>query len=102
MHIPRAEQSGAESAMKVVLDEHRVEYARDRTTAFPLFEHLKDNGIVENDMKEIVLGTVTPRNRRGGHGAGQQPHNVPLEVAEAVLASAAVSIAYLQNLLPAS
>ena len=57
--------------------------------------------IRELRMKDVVLGTVTPRNRLGlGHGAGQQPHAVPVEVAEAALASAAVSIAYMHNFLP--
>jgi hypothetical protein len=77
------QQAGAavESAMKVVLDELGVAYQRDRDTAFVLFDHLKDNRLIESFMKDIVLGTVTPRNRRAAHGAGQQPHAVPVEVA---------------------
>ena len=44
------QQSGAavESAMKVVLDELGIAYRPDRDTAFVLFDHLKDNGVIEN------------------------------------------------------
>jgi hypothetical protein len=90
-----------ESAMKIVLDARGIAYNVDKDTAFPLFDHLKDAGLVEEYMRSIVLGPVTPRNRRGGHGAGATPHDVPVEVAEAVLSSAAVSIGFLAKLLPA-
>jgi hypothetical protein len=40
------------------------------------------------------------RNKKAGHGAGEVPHDVPQEMAEGVLASAAVAIAYLHKLLP--
>jgi hypothetical protein len=53
-------------------------------------------------MRSIVLGTMTSRNRSGGHGAGADPHQVSVEVAESVLASAAVSISFLAKLLPVS
>jgi hypothetical protein len=51
-------------------------------------------------MESIVLGANGPRNKKGGHGAGATPHGVPVEEAEATLASAAVAIAYLHKLLP--
>jgi hypothetical protein len=88
-------QSGCaiESAMKVVLNERQIAYdAKD--TAQRLFEHLVQNGIVTRDMERLVLGAATPRNKKGGHGAGATPHQVAPEDAEAVLGSAAVAIAY--------
>lgn len=94
-------QSGCaiESAMKVVLDERRIAYdAKD--TAQRLFENLTQNGIVTRDMERLVLGAATPRNKKGGHGAGATPHQVRPADAEAVLASAAVAIAYLHKKLP--
>jgi hypothetical protein len=91
--------SAVESALKVVLDERGVSsVARD--TAQTLFNKLRDAGLVENYMERLILAAATPRNQLGGHGAGAQPHSVPVEVAEAVLASAAVSIAFLRTLLP--
>jgi hypothetical protein len=88
-----------ESAMKVVLTENGDGY--DETdTAFPLFDHLKAAGRVPEFMRGAVLGAAWARNKKGGHGPGAVPHDVPVEMAEAVLASAAVSIAYLQKLLP--
>ncbi len=69
-------------------------------TASPLFNRLVDGGIVLRLMEKAVLAASTPRNKRTGHGAGAIPHDVPPEIAEAVLASAAVAIAYVHALLP--
>jgi hypothetical protein len=91
--------SAVESAIKVVLDEHAIAYD-PADTAQRLFTILRDQGLVENYMERLILAPATPRNRRGGHGAGAVAHVVDIEVAEAVLASAAVSIAYLHKLLP--
>jgi hypothetical protein len=88
-----------ESALKVLLTERGVSYdARD--TAQTLYNKLRDAGLVESYMERLILAPATPRNRLGGHGSGADPHVVPVEVAEAVLASAAVSIAFLHKLLP--
>jgi hypothetical protein len=51
-------------------------------------------------MRSCVLAPASPRNKAGGHGADEVPHDVPQWMAEAVLASAAVAIAYLHRLLP--
>jgi hypothetical protein len=91
--------SAVESAMKVVLHERGIAYARGDTSQ-RLFTILRDQGLVENHMERLILAPATPRNQRGGHGAGAVAHAVDVEIAEAVLASAAVSIAYLHNLLP--
>jgi hypothetical protein len=94
-------QSGCavESAMKAVLKHRGVAYS-DKDAAFKLFDTLVGAGLVPEHMKFCVLATATPRNKVGGHGADGEPHHVPLEMAEAVLASAAVAIAYLHKLLP--
>jgi len=94
-------QSGCavESAMKAVLKHRGVPY-EERDTAFKLFDHLVSANLVPEYMKFCVLATASPRNKVGGHGADGTPHHVPLEMAEAVLASAAVVIAYLHKLLP--
>lgn len=91
--------SAVESAMKVVLDERGIAYG-PADTAQRLFAILRDQGLVENNMERLILAAAAPRNQRGGHGAGAVAHVVDVEVAEAVLASAAVSIAYLHKLLP--
>lgn len=87
-----------ESAMKVVLDHRKVAYD-EHATARPLFDALVGDGIPPH-MERIVLSTMTPRNRKGGHGPGAVPHNVSEQEAETVLASSAVAIAYLHKLLP--
>lgn len=91
--------SAVESAMKVVLDECGIAHARGDASQ-RLFTILRDRGLVENNMERLILAAATPRNQLGGHGAGAVAHAVDVEVAEAVLASAAVSIAYLHTLLP--
>jgi HEPN domain-containing protein len=91
--------SAVESAMKVLLTERGVTYP-STDPASKLFGHLKDAGIVELAMERTILGASMVRNKKAGHGAGEVPHDVPQEMAEAVLASAAVAIAYLHKLLP--
>jgi hypothetical protein len=94
-------QSGntVESAMKVVLDKHKV--SRSATaTAKPLFDALEQAGVVPKAMEKVILAPSGPRNQMGAHGAGAQPHAVTIEEAETVFASAAVAIAYLSKLLP--
>lgn len=88
-----------ESAMKVVLARHGVEYQQG-DTASPLFNHLEAAGIVPRPMQNLVLVAMTPRNRWGGHGAGATPHEVNPEEAGAVVAGAAGAIAYLAAQLP--
>jgi hypothetical protein len=85
--------------MKVVLEERSFGYARGDTSQ-RLFTILRDQGLVESNMERLILAPATPRNQLGGHGAGAVAHAVDVEVAEAVLASAAVSIGYLHKLLP--
>ncbi len=88
-----------ESAMKVLLTQRGVQHD-EKDTAFKLFDNLVNAEVVPQFMQFSVLAAASPRNKRGGHGAGEVPHDVPLAMAEAVLASAAVSIAYLHRLLP--
>jgi hypothetical protein len=94
-------QSGCavESAMKVILNQHGTHYDA-KGTAYKLFETLEAAGIVPQWMKGIVLEPITPRNQKGGHGAGAVAHAVAVEEAEAVFAAAAVAIAYLHTRLP--
>jgi hypothetical protein len=88
-----------EGAMKVLLAQRGGRYD-ESDTAFKLFEHLVSAEIVPQFMQYCVLAAASPRNKRGGHGAGEAPHDVPQEMAEAVLASTAVAIAYLRKLFP--
>jgi hypothetical protein len=94
-------QSGCavESAMKAVLKHRGVAYD-EKDAAFKLFDGLVAAGLVPEFMRFCVLATASPRNKVGAHGADEEPHAVPQEMAEAVMASAAVAIAYLHKLLP--
>ena len=100
----RIEESVAGGLRGGERDESRPRRARHRygpaDTAQRLFTILRDQGLVENNMERLILAPATPRNHRGGLGAGSVAHVVAVEVAEAVLASAAASIAYLHKLLP--
>lgn len=91
--------NAVESAMKVVLTEHTVEFG-ETDSAFRLFDHLVAAEVVPRFMERMVLGSAVARNKSGGHGAGVMPHDVPQEIAQAALASAAVAIAYLHARLP--
>jgi hypothetical protein len=88
-----------EAAMKSVLSAHGDGYAA-KDSAFKLWELLVAAGRIDEFMRGVVLGAAWARNERGGHGA-EIPHDVPPEMAEAVLASAAVAISYLHTRLPA-
>jgi hypothetical protein len=88
-----------ESAMKAVLRHRAVAYG-DKDAAFKLFDALVAGGLVPEPVRSCVLAPASPRNKVGGHGADEAPHDVPQAMAEAVLASAAVAIAYLHTLLP--
>ena len=85
--------------MKAVLKHRGVAYD-ENDAAFKLFDLLVAAGLVPGFMRFCVLATASPRNKAGGHGADEAPHDGPQEMAEAVLASAAVAIAYLHKLLP--
>jgi hypothetical protein len=88
-----------ESALKAVLKHRGVTYD-EKDAAFKLFDLLVAGNIVPEFMRFCVLAAASPRNKVGGHGADEAPHDVPQEMAEAVLTSAAVAIAYLHKLLP--
>lgn len=88
-----------EGSMKVLLAQRGVPYD-EKDAAFKLFDHLVNAEIVPRFMEYCVLAAASPRNKRGGHGAGEAPHEVPQEIAEGVIAAAAVAISYLCKLLP--
>jgi len=91
--------NSVESAMKVVLEAHNVPYGPGDTAA-PLFDKLETAGIAPRHMQNLVLVAMTPRNRRGGHGAGAVPHQVEAAEAEAIVAGSGGAIAYLATRLP--
>jgi hypothetical protein len=85
--------------MRVLLAQRHVP-SEEGDTAFTLFGRLVDATVVPRFMERVVLGAASPRNKRGGHGAGEMRHDVPQAMAEAVLASSAVAIVYLHKRLP--
>lgn len=91
--------SAVESAMKVVLDERGI--ARpSKATAQPLFELLRDNGVVAKETQELVLAASRFGNNRARHGPGKVAHFVTEAEAEAAVAAAAVAITFLARQLP--
>lgn len=88
-----------ESAMKVVLVEHG-ETLTGKETARPLFQKLSAAGIVSAEADNAVLAPSRLRNAFGGHGSGAQPRQVPLDIAELAVRSAASAVCYLAICLP--
>ena len=87
-----------ESAMKVLLHERGIKL-KGNETATPLFNLLRDNGVVEAEADQAVLGVARIRNKWGGHGAGQAPRNPPSSLAELAVQEAAAAIVYLASRL---
>ena len=88
-----------ESAMKVLLDERGI-VRTGKETATPLFEKLRDSGIVEAEADNVVLGAARVRNQWGGHGSGAAPRDPPADLAELSVRAAAVAIVFLSGRLP--
>jgi len=88
-----------ESAMKVVLTEHKIGY-KPADTGKALFDLLERAGLVARYMEPTFFAVLTPRNKAGGHGGGVQPHEPGEAEASTVVASAAGAIAYLYQKLP--
>jgi hypothetical protein len=94
------EESGksVESAMKVLLDEKSVRRT-GKETAHPLFELLRDAGVIEVEADNSVLGAARIRNQWGGHGAGATPRTPPGDLAELAVRAAATAIVFLAGRL---
>lgn len=88
-----------ESAMKVVLTEHKIAF-KPNDTGKPLFELLEQAGLVPKYMEPTVFAVLTPRNKAGGHGGGPEPHEPGEAETRTVVALAAGAIAYLHTKLP--
>jgi hypothetical protein len=88
-----------ESVMKVTCDVRAI--ARSgKETATPLFEKLRDGGIVEAEADSAVLAAARIRNQWGGHGSGGQPRDPPQELAELAVRVAATAIVFFGSRLP--
>lgn len=88
-----------ESAMKVLLDEKGIPRT-GKETAWPLWEKLRDNGVVVPEADNLVLAAARLRNEYGAHGTGPSVRSVPPGVPEAAVNGAAAAINYLAGLLP--
>lgn len=88
-----------ESSMKVLLDAKGVPRT-GKETASPLFNLLRDNGIVEAEADNLVLGAARIRNQWGGHGAGSHPRSPPPALAELAVQGAAAAVIFLSARLP--
>ncbi len=88
-----------ESAMKVVLDECGVPRP-ERETAEPLWQAIRDGGIVETSTHDAIVSTSRLRNEWGGHGQGGEVREIPDGIPELAVQASAAAIAYLASLLP--
>ena len=98
--------NAVESALKVLLAEHQVSLpSRQNVDALVascreagLFPPAVDGGGVP--IEQIITGPGRFGKRRGRHGGGTVTHDVGRDEAEAVVAAAAVAIAFIAKRLP--
>lgn len=88
-----------ESALKVLAAETNTTVSAT-ATAKPLFDAVKDAGVVSPYMDNLVQAAARIRNKLGGHGAGAQPRQIETHEATATVNAAAVAIAFLASRLP--
>jgi hypothetical protein len=88
-----------ESMMKVALAERGIE-TTGRETAEPLWNMLRENGVVPPKTKFPILAAAQLRNDYGGHGAGEARREIPAGIPALAVQSAAAAIVYLATLLP--
>jgi hypothetical protein len=87
-----------ESGMKAVLDDRQVTRTGGET-AEPLWNLLNQNGVVPSQTKDSILGTSRIRNAFGGHGQGSSVRQIPDDVPELAVRTAASALAYLAGRL---
>ena len=91
-----------ESTMKTICDRRRLGYAQN-DTASKLIKTLFDNHIVPLEMESqfnslrstLESGVPTLRNKKGGHGQGSEPMEVPAYIAAYALHLTASNIVFL-------
>jgi hypothetical protein len=84
--------------MKAVLDDRQVTRTGGET-AEPLWNLLNQNGVVPSQTKDSILGTSRIRNAFGGHGQGSSVRQIPDDVPELAVRTAASALAYLAGRL---
>ncbi|MEC5322521.1 STM4504/CBY_0614 family protein [Aurantimonas sp. A3-2-R12] len=90
-----------ESTMKIIRD--RRGWTSDGDTSSKLVACMLDNGLIEAYWKNQMMSLrsmlesaiPTPRNKKGGHGQGGQPHNVPDHLAAFCLHLTAATVQFL-------
>lgn len=88
-----------ESALKVLVAEKGLTIAANATLR-PLFDALKDGGVLPDFTDNLVQAAARIRNKMGGHGAGPQPRQIDLDIATAAVNGAAAAIVLLAGRLP--
>lgn len=87
-----------ESAMKMLLDAHKVPRPKHEN-ARPLWDELWKASVVAEKSDFAILAAPNLATTHGRHGVGQ-PVDVPQGVPELAVQSAAAAISYLANLFP--
>lgn len=91
--------SAVESTMKVLLEEHGIPLPTPANLS-KLSDCLIQAGIVEGELREMLVAAGFFGNRKSRHGGGYNAHEVGEKTASTVVASAAVAISYLASKLP--
>jgi hypothetical protein len=92
--------AAVEGALAVLVQAHSVE--AKKASAAQYFEALRDEGVVANHFRSLVMASAEIRNKEAGHSSHTTPRNADADSARAALYSACVAIAYLASKLPHS
>lgn len=91
--------SAVESVLQVVHHELGVTPPRSQQVT-PLFNSLVAANVLPGYVDKLVAATAGPRNNMASHGQGGTVREVPEELADASIASAATAITFLAHYLP--
>lgn len=88
-----------ESALKVLAAETSTAVAATATIR-PLFDALKNAGVIPPYTDNLIQAAARLRNELAGHGAGSQPRQIKLDEATATVNVAAAALVFLAGRLP--
>jgi hypothetical protein len=91
--------NAVEAVLLALIDHQKLQAPRAKTAA-PLFNVLREAGILPSALENIVMAAPSIRNAQGGHTQRPLPVDADPALAEAAVTAAAVAITALAAHLP--